>query len=490
MPRINRDIDYLGHQLWPNKYLTIRHRRLANLVNIERVMLYSVFVMLMVPPVLRIGIHIYAFDPFFFGVVLLWMIRMGPRRLIQHWSRLWHGHIQVPLVDILLIALLGWSLLSVLLSVDMGNSFIYWLLLFRGVVFYFYIRSNWGNTLRDIDMRRIVVFLLVIELIIALVQLATNTRLGSLNDIFGEQDVYANAYFYTPFGKIIRVVGTFHNPNLLADWILILAPFVWVEIYLGIAPRKRTYLLIAGLSVLILLATFSRSGWATLFVMTIVVMVRPLLSSKRQMGIFLWKAVRYGIVFAVIFLLAFLLFEHFSSGNVFVIIQSRLANVSSGSEWRAGYIDLALQFIRRFPLVGVGIGSFGKALAAQAGQIELPSILIGSEHFSMVHNVYLLFASETGIPGAIIWLTLTLTVLAQLWLLFARRLPQNLKGFSLWLLAAWLGIAFNSNFEAVFFHQSIHMLIFTIIGLEVAHQRIAKTSRGTSLRLYPQNTIS
>jgi O-antigen ligase len=427
--------------------------------------------MLMVPLVQRSTIYIYTFDPLLLLLGLVATIRIGLPRLIQKWKKICLGKFQISVVDVLLLSLLGWSLVSVLFSVNPSESINFWLLFFRGVVFYLYLRANFGTIVRYQDIRHIIIFLLFVESIIALIQFVTGSRLGSLNDLFGAREIYANAYFYTPFGRVIRVVGTFHNPNLLANWILALSSFLWSEIYLGVSPFKKMYVFLLGLSTMSLLFTFSRSAWATLLFMMAIIVFRTIFLSRRQTMKSLRALVAYGVVLIGTLVVAFLLINQFWSDAGFSIIQSRLANIGGGEEWRAAYIDLAFQLVRHFPLTGVGIGGFAEAINASIRQIEISSVLADAERFSMVHNVYLLFFAETGIPGGILWLSLTLIVWVCAWFSFEKRMPARLQVISLWLLAAWTGIAFNGNFEAVFLHQSIHMLIFAVMGLIVAQAK-------------------
>ncbi len=449
-------------------YLSLGRRRLFNLVAVERGMLYLLLVSLMVPLVLRREIYFYTFDPFLLALYGIWFFRIIHSD--ERTEKRYFTHRGLALIDVLLALLVFWSLFSIIISVQPNASLNSWLLFIRGVLLYSYLRFNFGKIIQPQQLQRIIGILLLLESVLAIVQFATNSRLGSFNDLFGEVETYKNAYFYTSFGPVIRTVGTFHNPNLLADWIILLLPLIMAKLYFGTAKPKKLYYLLLVLALLALMFTFARSAWVSLIVIFIVMLVRVVSFKQKRIGLLFVRTIRYGIVFLVLIGLAYSISNYWFDNFSIEIIRDRFSNISGGGEWRLAYINIAFQLMQRFPLTGVGFGTFSQALTEYRQVLDIPRVLASSDQFSSVHNVYLLFFAEVGVVGGVLWLLLCIAATVKSWRVYAKLAvcgPQ-FAVFALWLLAAWIGIVFNSNFEAVFFHPTIMMLIFMFLGLIVA----------------------
>ena len=146
----------------------------------------------------------------------------------------------------------------------------------------------------------------------------------------------------------------------------------------------------------------------------------------------------------------------------------RFSTVSTEGAWRLGYIELAWRFFSENPLIGVGIGDFAGAINSLEDRTQIPGTLRNSTQFSTVHNIYLQFLAETGFIGWLLWSIISIVVMVIVWQYFSKR-DSNLEHKILysWLMIAWIGFSFNANFEAVFFHHSIIMALFAILGIIV-----------------------
>ena len=260
----------------PAIYLNLGKHRLLNLVRIERACFYSVFFMLLIPLVFRSTLYIYTFDPFFAMLCLLWFIRTSASGNYKISAA------NICIVDFLIYLLLFWTLISVVFAININVSFIKWLLFLRGIIFYTYLRANWNVTIHLKDIINIALITLSLESILALIQFGTSSSFGSINAYFGETESYYNAYFYTSLGRITRAVGTFDNPNLLADWVLLFSPIIYSCFYYNFTSHRLLFIVLMLLCVCAIAFTFSRSGWLSFGVGIAALWTRLFLTDKRS----------------------------------------------------------------------------------------------------------------------------------------------------------------------------------------------------------------
>ncbi len=101
---------------------------------------------------------------------------------------------------------------------------------------------------------------------------------------------------------------------------------------------------------------------------------------------------------------------------VFVVFYSMI--MSRGASYRPEIFQVTLQMIAEHPWTGVGLGSFYTIMAAGA-------------QFDHTHNMFTHIALELGIPGMLLWLSIWLCVLREIWKARDTTFGQGLMG--LWL---------------------------------------------------------
>ncbi len=450
----------------PPIYLTVGRWRIANLLRWERLCLLLFLCMLIVPVVLRLTLHVYPFDPFLVGLYLFWAIRSYHLKKCpqeQMKAAVW----RLAPTEFGLLLFIHWLFLSTIVAVNPINSLIYWLLILRGALIYIYIRKNLGTTFGINELWNTFTVLLVIECAVGILQFATNSRIGSLNDYFGDVEVYANSVFYTSLGPVMRVVGTFHNPNILANWVILLGPLTYVSLYFNAAKGMRIRYPLLILSCLTILLTFSRSGWLC-FAFGALVTSAHVLKQNAQLAAYLvvhlMKAVIF--IFMPLALIGIFILLRYTDFNLMAIIE-RFSDLSAGGTWRMGYVNLSWQLIQHYPLFGVGLGNFGEAIILNGNLINFPSSLVNSAILSTVHNLYMQFLAEAGIGAGFLWLAVTSGLLVKVWRLnnLTRRHFPKLHIVALWLNAAIFGYLFNTNFEALFFHEDVFMVFCILLGV-------------------------
>jgi O-antigen ligase len=241
--------------------------------------------------------------------------------------------------------------------------------------------------------------------------------------------------------------GLTGNPNDLALMLNLIIPLTGA---LALSSRGGTRLFaitVALLSIGGVIITFSRAGFlslsATLF-MFILVLVR-----RRSGG-------------AAIALLVAILALPFALPKTYV---ERLSTITNLEEDKTGsalgrYNDLrlALDVVARNPIIGVGLGQDMLAL----NQVR------GHSTWRSVHNVYLQYAVDLGIPGFLLFVWLHVLCFRSAWAV-EKRARSDPALARLATLAAGVQVSLVAFLVAAMFHPIAYQFyFFSIAGLAVA----------------------
>lgn len=196
-----------------------------------------------------------------------------------------------------------------------------------------------------------------------------------------------------------RVQGTLGHPNSYAMYLMAAIPLLFALLFC-VAPRSMK--LLAGGAVLLgavgVLLSLSRSGWACLALALTVVMALAVWRKRLHPGTALLLA--SGMALAVFGLN--LLMDN--------LIGLRLTSGDQGSAAsRVTLAQTALQVVGNRPWLGVGLNNYRHILPHY-----------GATGSTVVHNVYLLIAAETGVLGLAAFLLLLAVVLKHAWRLASR----------------------------------------------------------------------
>jgi O-antigen ligase len=284
-------------------------------------------------------------------------------------------------------------------------------------VLVFYVVSHTLKTARDL---RLMLFMVIIgfsfEALYVAAQMLTHAYLtlpGAKVAPVGTQGLTFEAEQVEAF----RPIGSFDHPNALADYLTLLLP---PALALVLMTRRRLppriwilalMLLCAGGALLLL--TLSRGGWGAF------------LLGAGLVGLVYWRKRLIGsghlLALAGVVLAGLL-----AVVAIFPQVVLRLTEPDSRStESRIVLSDQALTIIKAHPLIGVGYGNYNRAALDNTP----PSFALISEDYQkqllqlVVHNHYLLVASELGVPAMLFWIYLMLRFVRQSWPLARWRDP-------------------------------------------------------------------
>lgn len=273
-------------------------------------------------------------------------------------------------LDLPILALLAAAGFATVLH---SQSFSGWRGLLAGVAaYYLAVGARRGGALSFGTLSTIALVFVAVPAGVALGQASNQTSTGFCRSgLGGELSNMCN----DP-DAMVRVVGTFYNPNLLAAFLVMFLPLAVVGA-LGVADRSLRALAftVIGGAYIAILATYSRGGMAAAFVgaVVLVVLLKP---TKRRVAVAGGAAAVGGLLL------------------VFLMV------VRGGVGVRTEVWSAALRVAAENPL-GTGLGLSGHLVA---GRVP------GTEAFVHVHNLWLNWLVETGVVGGVAVVAITVLV--------------------------------------------------------------------------------
>jgi len=308
------------------------------------------------------------YDFTIFLLFLLWLAEAPFSKIKSSLSRL----------DLCFFGLIIMAFLSMLNAKNVQLSFY---MIFRFVIIYFifYYLKNALDVKSDLKPIILsLLFGLTLESFIGVSQYFSGGLLG-LN-LLGESEKTVS------FRSILRIGGTLGHPNNLAKYLVLLIPLP-VSLFLFVSLKKIYRILcflIIFLSIFTLVLTLSRAAWIA-FIFSMFVLI--LLGVKAR---FFNLSKLLLIVLSSITLISAIAFGFHE------MIEVRLFTGDYGSaRSRISQMKVALNIIKHHPFIGVGINNYFEVMHLYDNTFEMITLTL--QH--IVHNSYLLIASEMGLPA-------------------------------------------------------------------------------------------
>jgi O-antigen ligase len=253
--------------------------------------------------------------------------------------------------------------------------------------------------------------------------------------------------------------GLASNPNDLA---LTLNLFIPLTVMLGVTSKRLWLQALAwsgaAASVVAVLMTLSRAGFLTL--VAEIALIVLFLVRRRALGALATLALLGSITLVV------LPAGYVSRVGTIFNIQSDPTG-SAQERWRD--TQAAMRFVGGHPIIGAGVGVGILAMNETRGALWID-----------VHNAYLNYAVDLGLPGLLLFLALMATCYRS-----ARRVerqPSNLVGEDLPAFAAAIRISLIGFVVAAFFHPvPYHFYFYYVAGLCVALKTTAAQQFGVRI---------
>jgi O-antigen ligase len=298
---------------------------------------------------------------------------------------------------------------------------------------------------------------------ISLIALLPQLLIGAFQWIFdkglglgflGEMSMRSNEWSSVP---LVRVGGLIGHPNAFATYLTITLPLSLYMFVRDKKPLRRIFyitLLISGTSIII--ATQSRSAW-----------VACCLGFTMVFATFMTRAKRYRINRLVIVFCTLASIGILGSLSYKVINKRILLDDKRSAASRIPMMIDSLNMIKHNPLLGVGINNY---------TLAIPSYdVTGIHHIwtdTVVHNLFLLVAAESGIISSICFIVIWIVVMRIVAKILGRpRKEQFVLGLSfLFSITSFLVISMvDPNYR---FYPAVQRQLWFVVGLILAANRL------------------
>lgn len=429
------------------------HVKSYSILFLERAVAAFFMVSLMVPLSRAVGpawTRVYFWDFGLAALYILWFLRTSrtnPRLKIRPF-------------DILLIVFLIWLLLSNIQGLRPRLSLEPWLLWFRGGLIYFYFSRNIGRVISVRFMFKLIVTLVLVEGVLCIVQMVTNTNVGQLSQYFGEYSSEKVPYFSFAGRRFLRSPGTFYNTGIVAVWMVMLLPALLAYYFFEAKKKSFRYLLVWGVGLVGAFSTLSRVEMTSigLAVMLVLFWARPIRFSAEHLLVLKKKPFIFTVV---VILIAIMLLSALMYLGYWDAFYERLRDFSGRFERKFAYMSSALSLMGMYPLMGVGQGNFGVQLRDTGFHYYI-------QGEGVVHNIPLLIGTEAGVIGFVLFIILLLFPVVRGWRAIRIKRPEKWQVLSGGMAIGLICYIFDMQWTAGLIHHSVQPLFFVCLGLAMA----------------------
>jgi O-antigen ligase len=320
----------------------------------------------------------------------------------------------------------------------------------------------WGSIsiLFDLYLKTLIVFWLLYTTVNSLVRLRQIAWGLTLMGIPIALAAVRNYFLGSQLPKFSRISGyeggLTANPNDLALMLNLIFPLTMALLMGSRKPRTRYILMgILFLDILAVVATFSRGGFVTLAALFIIYLWKFRNRFERR-----WIIAALFIVMICIPLLPSAYWDRLST-----TVNSSSDPTGSAQE-RTTTLLAAAVFVAKHPVVGAGLGMDSLAMNDERG------VLWGA-----VHNVYLQYGVDLGLPGMILFLMLLITCIKST--TNVQRKTAHVPAMrQLFFFAQGVQISLLAFSVAGMFHPvAYHLYFYYMAGLAVALRAVYEVER-------------
>ena len=252
-----------------------------------------------------------------------------------------------------------------------------------------------------------------------------------------------------------RVVGTFSHPNNLSSYVALLLP---IMIILGFYTNKfyirfASYALIV-IGTIISILTYSRWGIVTSLFACFITIIFLTLLTKLQPLKTLYSFRSLPIVLLLVFVMSFFI-------NQSITKRFLQFSLSDGSLiTRINLMVESLYTIYDNPLLGTGGGNSLTYFA----NYDYTDSMVSERFLAQVHNFFLLFATEVGIPALLVFL-ISMAGVVKFFFDQIKYLTGKNKYVCVGLFASFVTFFLNGLWGMRSFEDRIGFLFFLLLGL-------------------------
>lgn len=251
-----------------------------------------------------------------------------------------------------------------------------------------------------------------------------------------------------------RIYATFENPNVLAEYLVMLIPItVAYIVYNKNFMKKAIFSIIFLVELLCIGLTYSRGGWLGLVISCSVFLV----------------VTNYRFIFLMI--PAALLGLYMMPSSILQRISTIGSLKDSSNFYRFNLWQKSVEIIKDFWMSGIGLGY--KAF------MDITPLYIKNANPYHVHNTYLQMMIETGVLGLITFLLLIGSLLKMAFEVFTSKCSKEIRIMIMALVCGIFGVMVHGMAEHVLFNPKIiYGFWFNIAIIVMFYKLYKKETRG------------
>lgn len=267
-----------------------------------------------------------------------------------------------------------------------------------------------------------------------------------------------------------RVVSTLENPNVLAEYLIMILPIAAAGFLTAKSASQRLVFLFAGgILGACLIFTWSRGAWLGIL---LAMMLFLLMYSKKVLVAGLFGIL--AIPFLPFVLPQSILNRFLSIGNLGDTSTSYRVHI-----WEGTFNMLREHFLGG---IGVGVEVFGEVYPRYA--------LSGIESAPHSHNLYLQILVETGIFGLVLFLIFLFTFARHIFTFYAKPLPEKSRLYTAALFCGLLAVLAQGMTDYIWYNYRVYLVFWLLVGLTVASVRTSLSENRNTLQHNSEHGIT
>ncbi len=303
--------------------------------------------------------------------------------------------------DVLLILFFLYIVLGFVFN-PTNTSFLYGIFQFAVfILFYFNSRSLLADKKILNYIFITLISIILFESSLAVIQFLLQRPIGLFSEEFLNDKPYG---IISPENiELFRASGTLSHPNYLANLLVSILPIFFIYGNKVLKVKKHLFVVLNCLIILALIFTFSRTNW----ILFLVYLGYLLYQHRSKTNI----RINYAHLLFSIILFIFLLF------SMYPFISNRLSSIPTAlSDFgsiglRLKVIQIASYIISENPVFGIGLNQFLNIAPDFTEEHIFSSSVLSSS--TLVHNIFVQIATDTGILGLFIFLAFIIFVLKE-----------------------------------------------------------------------------
>ncbi|GHV10705.1 hypothetical protein FACS1894219_00640 [Clostridia bacterium] len=353
------------------------------------------------------------------------------------------------LLDLTIIFFAALTLLGGVVAVGKSGS-LQPALLYTAFMLIYFVSVNLIRTREQII--RVIQNILIAGFFVAIIGVYQNYS-GSLQKIWQDASMFSEIEG--------RVVSTFENPNVLAEYLVLLIPFVVVLLFSNKNLKGSVmYLTCAFFLLLCLVLTWSRGSWLA-FLFSVVILL--IMVNRKVLAAYFGALLL--IPFAPLLLPENVIARFLSIGNI----------ADSSTSYRVSIWTASLNLIKRYFIEGIGVGfeSFRRVYPEFS--------LAGIESAPHSHSLWLQIMTELGVTGIVVFIFVIFFFVQSCFTSISREEDNKIRLILAAGLVAVIGFLLNGFTDYVWYNYRVFLMFWVVLSVTSAVARYTvKTTAGYS----------